>query len=205
MNNTRSVVGTPSRGGVFSARPAHASVMRLLEDEEWGKWSDREIARRCGVDDKTVGKYRREVTAENPQLDADRTYTTKHGTKATMNTANIGSKPITDDEWEQWSDREIARRCGVDHKTVGRLRDDLSGEIPQIPITRKVSRNGMTYTQNTANIGGSKPVDDGRELSTQVGFDDVEGVEHVSVEKKSVSDTLIVYKTAHSGLFADCR
>lgn len=51
----------------------------------------------------------------------------------------------------QWSDREIARRVGVDHKSVGKLRPNVSGEVPQ--IERKVERNGQTYIQNTANSG----------------------------------------------------
>jgi hypothetical protein len=36
---------------------------------------------------------------------------------------------LNDAEWCQWSDREIGRRCGVDHKTVAPLRPaPLSGE-----------------------------------------------------------------------------
>lgn len=44
------------------------------------------------------------------------------------------------------SDREIARHCGCDHKTVGKYRKDLeaSGERPQMP-TRTVQRNGTEY------------------------------------------------------------
>jgi hypothetical protein len=61
-----------------------------LRDSEWSAWSDREIARQCGVNDKTVGNIRRELTAENPQS-GHRTYTTRHGTAATMNVSNIGS------------------------------------------------------------------------------------------------------------------
>lgn len=63
---------------------------------------------------------------------------------------------LNDKEWSKWSDREIARRCAVDHKTVAANRPKLSGEVPQ--IERTVSRKGTTYQQNTANIGGqSKP------------------------------------------------
>lgn len=68
------------------------SVLMLLRDTEWSKWSDREIARRCGVSDRFVNNLRHEVTANGSQLDT-RTYVTKHGTVATMNTANIGNKP----------------------------------------------------------------------------------------------------------------
>lgn len=44
---------------------------------------------------------------------------------------------LLDPEWSQWTDREIARRCAVDHKSVGNLRRRLAaaagsnGEVPQ--------------------------------------------------------------------------
>ena len=46
------------------------AIELLLRDEEWGKWGDREIARRVGCSDKTVGAARRDLesTAEIPQL-----------------------------------------------------------------------------------------------------------------------------------------
>lgn len=53
------------------------------------------------------------------------------------------------------SDREIARHCGVDHKTVAVVRQELelSGKILCI-VERTVNRGGATYRQNTRNIGG---------------------------------------------------
>jgi ParB-like chromosome segregation protein Spo0J len=70
-------------------------------------------------------------------------------------------KLLKDREWSQWSDREIGRQCKVDHKTVARIRSELSGEIPQIqnPI-RKVTRSGKTYNQNTRNIGRQRQRDE---------------------------------------------
>lgn len=58
---------------------------------------------------------------------------------------------LNDPEWAKWSDREIARRCAVDGKTVAGLRPKLSAELPQ--IERTVSRKGATFQQNIANIG----------------------------------------------------
>lgn len=68
---------------------------------------------------------------------------------------------LADDEWCQWSDREIARRAGVSDKTVGRLRP--AAEVPQLD-TRK-GADGKTY--DVTNIGKTprepKPtLDDGR-------------------------------------------
>ena len=39
------------------------SVLDMLNDAEWGKWSDREIARHCGVSHPFVGKLRASLTA----------------------------------------------------------------------------------------------------------------------------------------------
>ncbi len=44
------------------------SVVAMLRDPEWSKWSDREIGKRCAVDHKTVGKFRKELTGEIPQM-----------------------------------------------------------------------------------------------------------------------------------------
>lgn len=72
------------------------AVMTLLEDDEWSKWSDRQIARQCGVSHEFVRKLR------GPSLSTvdsePRTYTTKHGTEATMNVANIGQSSNPDQE-----------------------------------------------------------------------------------------------------------
>jgi hypothetical protein len=51
---------------------------------------------------------------------------------------------LHDPVWCQYSNRAIARQCGVDHKTVGKWRKALSGDIPHITCT--VQRNGTTYT-----------------------------------------------------------
>lgn len=57
--------------------------------------------------------------------------------------------------WAEWSNREIARRCGVGSPFVATLRPDIS--VIGLQIERKVERNGTTYIQNTANIGKAKP------------------------------------------------
>jgi hypothetical protein len=74
------------------------AVLTLLADEEWGRWSDREVARRTKVSHELVRKLRAELTvnvdSENTTgtdiETAQRTYTTRHGTVANMDTARIG-------------------------------------------------------------------------------------------------------------------
>lgn len=55
---------------------------------------------------------------------------------------------LHDEEWAQWSDREIARRCAVDNSFVSRVRKELSVDGQQIE-TRRVQRNGTEYTMAT--------------------------------------------------------
>jgi hypothetical protein len=67
------------------------AVSTMLADPEWACWSDREIARRCAVNHHLVAQLRGSSPSD------ERTYTTKHGTVATMNTAAIGAADVDDD------------------------------------------------------------------------------------------------------------
>lgn len=66
------------------------AVMTLLNDNEWGKWSDREIARRSGVSQPTVSSLRNSNTDKVFQCE-ERTFThPKTGQPTVMQTSNIG-------------------------------------------------------------------------------------------------------------------
>ncbi len=69
--------------------------MTLLNDEEWGKWSDSEIARRCAVSHTFVSSFRPSLATDASE---PRTYTTRHGTTSTMHTGNIGRRPEPEPE-----------------------------------------------------------------------------------------------------------
>ena len=83
-----------------------------------------------------------------------------HGQRRTNDDKRRAVKTLLNDaEWSRWSDREIARQCAVDHKTVAGLRPKPSGELPQIdqPQGRLVNRGGTTYTQKPrADAGDAK-------------------------------------------------
>ena len=64
-------------------------VKIALADEEWGQWSDREIAKLCKVSHPLVAEVRREVTGNSSSDNGQRTYTNKHGTTSTMRTERI--------------------------------------------------------------------------------------------------------------------
>ena len=77
---------------------------------------------------------------------------------------------LRDEEWSQWSNREIARRCGVGDQLVRQLRNSICVihadtklntehvvEIPELKAQesteRVVCRGGKTYSQDTDKIG----------------------------------------------------
>src|SRR5215813_8125511 len=75
--------GANKHGQPLSNADKQRVVRHLLEDAEWGQWSDREIARHCGVSHVFVAKRRKALTGH---VTSERTYRTKHGTQATMDT-----------------------------------------------------------------------------------------------------------------------
>jgi hypothetical protein len=91
------------------------AVTRLLKDAEWGKWSDREIGRRCNVTHELVGRLREQlkpvtgVSASEPvtsNVGSERTYVDKHGNTVTMRTGNIGRSRAPNPESEKGSSEQ---------------------------------------------------------------------------------------------------
>ncbi len=73
------------------------AVLTLLEDDEWSVWSDREIARRCGVINSTVSRMRESILLQCNSIKSDksstRTFThPKTGKPTRMKTGNIGRR-----------------------------------------------------------------------------------------------------------------
>jgi cell division protein FtsB len=68
------------------------AVMIALNDLEWQDWSDIKLGRICNVSPTFVAKCKKEAKIERP---IEKTYTTKHGTEAKMDTSKIG-KPKTE-------------------------------------------------------------------------------------------------------------
>ncbi|MBC7164843.1 MAG: ParB N-terminal domain-containing protein [Roseovarius sp.] len=61
------------------------AIAALLNDPEWRRWSDREIAKRTATSNKTVARLRREIAGGglDEEILVERKFTTKHGTEAT--------------------------------------------------------------------------------------------------------------------------
>ena len=99
------------------------AVQMLLADAEWSQWSDREIGRRCCVGHAMVSAVRPLSEMDSETAPQERTYKTKHGTEATMNTEKIGRRagPATEPAAGLWkadpaTEREVRKltsRVGI--------------------------------------------------------------------------------------------
>ena len=113
------------------------AVTKLLEDEEWSHWSDREIAKRCHVGHPLVAQMRSELTgSSSSEDDQPRTYHNRHGGTGTMRTGNIGRRRAEEDEPEieappgHEEDMENAWISSDLREITSRL-DHLMGEYPR--------------------------------------------------------------------------
>lgn len=70
---------------------------------------------------------------------------------------------LRDPDWSKWSNREVARQCGVSKSFVGSVREELTGS--RTPEEVRAARGGTEYTVKTAGItaggkrGGDQPVE----------------------------------------------
>jgi hypothetical protein len=67
---------------------------------------------------------------------------------------------LRDPQWARWSDREIGKRCAVDHKTVAKVRAELTDDL--LADRTYITKHGTIATMSTAAIGkrtGEFPTD----------------------------------------------
>lgn len=64
---------------------------------------------------------------------------------------------LEDEEWAQWSNREIARRCAVSDVLVGDVRKALTANSCSEKPTNYTTKHGTTAQMDTSRIGKAKP------------------------------------------------
>ncbi len=140
-----SVGANAAHGYRRSDEDKRRAVDKLLNDQEWSHWSDREIARQCGVSHELVRKRRPEPDPVTVNADSEppmRTYTTKHGTTGTMNTSAIGrryqpeatprSEPRPTREPEPWSLSDVVPTAAAE-VSVEQPASTITPPIPRAP------------------------------------------------------------------------
>lgn len=114
---------------------------------------------------------------------------------------------LRDEEWSQWSDREIARRCAVHHGFVAKIRRELNGYISieasnplktNEPDPRKfVDRYGNTSTRK---VNGSKRAENERHAG-----DDGVGAPHMQSNASDHATTSQPAPTTSQASYAEKR
>ena len=106
------------------------AVQTLLDDAEWSKWSDREIAKRCAVGYDLVADIRKShlpETIDRPQ--ADTRTVQRNGTTYEQKTANIGKqKPAEPEPWKAPEEPQEPEYTPLDEAmdTIKDLQDALA-------------------------------------------------------------------------------
>ena len=78
----------------------------------------------------------------------------KHGLRRTQaDKRNAIETLLRDPEWSRMSDREIGKACAVDHKTVGSVRRELTGEFPTARTVRHGNGTKMDVAVGSSSIG----------------------------------------------------
>ena len=155
-----SVSANHSHGLQRTNEDKRKAVMTLLRDEEWSTWSNAEISRRCGVDSSTVDKWRvRSLPESGSEKPSEPTYTTKHGTTATMQVGKIGragkaprtktEKASRHEQLREWAAAghttpQIAAQLGISESG---LRDMLKRNAIEVPADRVTGK----YRRHDAN------------------------------------------------------
>jgi hypothetical protein len=118
-------------------------IRRMLEHEEWGKWSNNAIGRHVGVSSMTVGRVKASMQGEK---ETKKTYINKQGNKGVMDTRNIGRKKILPETPEEPDNKvnemsEALLECEAENQS---LKDKISignwdaSEIEKIDIQEVV-------------------------------------------------------------------
>lgn len=132
------------------------AVERLLRDEEWAKWSDREIARNCAVHHEMVGKLRKELSGGIRQIDDERTVQ-RNGSTYSMNTGNIGkSDPVrygqNEDDYQP-EVPEVHVEDGEETWEQARLKPPKDGRYSENETEWKVGGRGAKVKTPAGHIG----------------------------------------------------
>jgi hypothetical protein len=131
------------------------AVSKLLKDKNWGKWSDREIAKQCHVGHPFVGRVRASLVPKTSEKTSSerRTYTTKHGKTAKMRTGKIGKsrspakpKMSLEDDWIMSALGEIQKQILILQKAHQTVTDFLSDHRHTLDSRRLVAMaKWLTY------------------------------------------------------------
>jgi hypothetical protein len=112
------------------------AVTLMLSDPGWRQWSNREVARRCVVDEGLVRSVRKRLSADDPQI-TPAVRKVRRGTAIYNQRSSRGAK-LTPDEVaairvDDRNGQQIADEYGVHKSQVSRIRNNLTDVDPDLP------------------------------------------------------------------------
>lgn len=127
------------------------SVIRLLEDQEWGKWTDNEIAKHCGVSQPFVSKIHSEIDPSYNGYKIERTVT-RGGKTYKMDASKIGKSkqsavtdiPSEDNASLKEGDRILLKPSHHLAGSSGRITSLPNGETAIVEIEGKQGRETIS-------------------------------------------------------------
>ena len=128
------------------------AVETLLRDEEWARWNNSEIARRCAVDEGTVRNYRAALSSEIPKIDTGR-LVERNGTTYTMNATNIGHSPPTSLDFYKQRESVPAERV-----SLADIFDPVAHTIPTAYLPKQAQQS-PSLTEREAELAGYRGYD----------------------------------------------
>lgn len=119
-----------AHGAQITVDDKRRAALIMLNDQEWSRWSDTEIARHCGWRQQRIGELRRSLTGPV----SEKMFTNKHGTVSTMRTENIG-KRVSQEPVDQPPATQPVQRPAVQSRGVGLAYAHKAIEfLQQIPL-----------------------------------------------------------------------
>jgi hypothetical protein len=126
----------------------HRAVETLLKDEEWSKWSNREIGRQCGVSHEFVATVREEVSGSRSQMEA----TVKRGDSTyTVATENIGRHQASPDTSPDAVSSVDTTHLFNEQSPQGQVPAPATDENKQ-GQTEPVAGDGLSHTANAHKV-----------------------------------------------------
>lgn len=95
------------------------AVLLMLNDPEWGQWSDHAIAKKCGVTNKTVASYRQSILGNSLDSPPTTRKVERAGKVYEQDTTKIG-RQTAPGKAKRASKTGSSRRTGVDQPLTSR-------------------------------------------------------------------------------------
>lgn len=183
------------RGLHMSPADIRKSVIIMLKDEEWSKWSSREIAKHVGCSHTAVNKIRAELDESGVvKKKADVTYVDKHGQQTTMTTSKKEKTPqqelIEEEKPEQPEEKPVDPR----DQHISELADTINALEAENQRLRDVIAVGQWDASDIEKIDAQETINELREQ-----------IRLLEIDNAALRDSRDMYQTRNAELMKSVK